>query len=59
MTAEFAAMNKRLDAMHANGVKALKSFIGHRSMVERAMASFEIDMADIRRRVDALEAPRS
>lgn len=55
MDAEFAAVNKRLDAIHQNGIKALKGSIGHRSMVERTMASFEVDVSDHKRRVAALE----
>jgi flagellar capping protein FliD len=49
----FEAIEKRLDMMHANGMKALKSFIGHRTMTERAMASFDDEVTRLRRRVDA------
>ncbi len=59
MDSEFAAVNKRLDAMHQNGIKALKGFIGHRAMAERAMASFDVDMSELKRRVTALEAARA
>jgi hypothetical protein len=31
--------------MHANGMKALKSFIGHRTMTERSMASFDDEVS--------------
>ncbi len=48
-------IDKRLDAMHLNGVKALRGFIGHRSMAERAMASFEDEIAQLRRRFETLE----
>jgi hypothetical protein len=51
----FDAVEKRLDAMHLNGVKALRGFIGHRSMAERAMASFEDEIAQLRQRVERLE----
>ena len=52
----FDAIDKRLDAMHLNGVKALRGSIGHRSMAERAMASFEDEIAQLRQRVERLEA---
>lgn len=55
MDRRLADMQKRLDAMHLNGMKALKGFIGHRSMVERTMASFEVDMVDLKRRIAELE----
>lgn len=41
MDQRFARSEKRLDAMHLNGLKALKGFIGHRTMVERTIASFD------------------
>ncbi len=46
-------IEKRLDMMHVNGMKALKSFIGHRTMTERSMASFDDEVTGLRRRVDA------
>ena len=49
----FEAIDKRLDAMHSNGMKALKSFIGHRTMTERSMASFDDEVSRLRKRVDA------
>ena len=49
-------MEKRLDAMHLNGTKALKGFIGHRAMVERTMASFQIQSETLEQRVAAVEA---
>ena len=49
-------MEKRLDRLHANGLKALQGFIGHRTMVERTMASFEDEIAQLRRRVERLQA---
>lgn len=48
-------IEKRLDAMHRNGLKALKGFIGHRAMVERTTASFEDQMARLELRMQALE----
>lgn len=48
-------MSKRLDAMHLNGMKALKGFIGHRSMMERAVASIDDQFTRLEARVDALE----
>jgi vacuolar-type H+-ATPase subunit D/Vma8 len=56
VTAEFAAIRRQLETMNANGVKALRSFVGHRTMVERTIASFDSDISELRRRVDALEA---
>ena len=58
MQAQFAAVNKRLDAMHANGIKALASFVGHRSMVERTVASFDDQVGRLQNRVTALETAR-
>lgn len=62
-------VEKRLDQMHRNGMLALKNFIGHRTMTERAMASFDdevrglrqridTDISDLKRRVEQLEAAR-
>ena len=67
MERRFETIEKRLEAMHANGMKALKSFIGHRTMTERSMAGFdhevkrlrgrvEADIADLKQRVEQLEA---
>lgn len=53
-----AAILKRLDAMHLNGMKALKGFIGHRTMVERTMAHFDDQVSRLEQRVAALEAVR-
>lgn len=52
----FDRLENRIGAMHLNGVKALKGFIGHRSMVERTMASFEIDVAELKRQIVDLES---
>ncbi|HEX8663729.1 MAG TPA: hypothetical protein VF744_06830 [Beijerinckiaceae bacterium] len=54
--ARLTAMDKRLDAMHLNGMKALRGFIGHRTMVERTIASFEDEITQLKQRVDELEA---
>jgi chromosome segregation ATPase len=53
MERRLEAIEKRLDAMHANGMKALKSFISHRTMTERSMASFDDEVTRLRKRVDA------
>jgi hypothetical protein len=42
--------------MHLNGVTALRNFIGHRSMTERAMASFDADFKELKQRVERLES---
>jgi len=55
----FEAIEKRLDVMHTNGIKALRSFIGHRSIFERTMASVENDISDLKQRVERLEAARA
>jgi predicted aspartyl protease len=47
-------MTRRLDAMHLNGVKALRGFIGHRAM-ERFMASIDEELARLREPVERLE----
>ncbi len=54
-----AEMSKRLDAMHLNGVKALRGFIGHRAMTERSMASIDEELAQLKRRVERLEGAPS
>ena len=54
--ARFDRIEKRLDAMHLNGAKALKGFIGHRAMVERPMASFDDQVSRLEQRVATLEA---
>lgn len=54
----FDRIDKRLDAMHLNGMKALKGFIGHRTMVERTMAHFDDQVSRLEQRVAALEAAR-
>jgi hypothetical protein len=70
MDRRFEAVDERLDAMHANGMNALKRVIGIRSIFERTMASVDIDLsglkrrldedvADLERRVEQLEAPRT
>jgi hypothetical protein len=43
--ARFDRIEQRLEIMHSNGEKALRQFIGHRAMVERTMASFQVDFA--------------
>ena len=52
-------MEKRLDGMHLNGMKALKSFIGHRTMVERTFASFDDQVSRLEGRVADLESARA
>jgi vacuolar-type H+-ATPase subunit D/Vma8 len=56
---EFKRQDARLDAMHRNGEKALRGFIGHRAMVERTMASFEDEIATLKRRVERLETAQA
>lgn len=53
--ARFDKVDKRLDAMHLNGMKALEGFIGHRTMVERAMANFDDQVSRPEQRVAVLE----
>jgi hypothetical protein len=55
VTRRLDKIEKRIDAMHLNGVAALRSFIGHRSMTERAMASFDTDFKELKQRVERLE----
>ena len=52
-------IEKRLDAMQQDGIKAPKGFIGHRAMEERTMGSFEADVTELKRRTDALETSAS
>jgi tetrahydromethanopterin S-methyltransferase subunit G len=52
-------VEKRLDSMHANGVKALQGFVGHRNIWERTMGTVGDDIADLKRRVERLEAARA
>jgi hypothetical protein len=56
MNQRFTALDTRLDRMHANGMMALRSFIGHRNIFERTMASVGDDISDLRQRVTRLEA---
>ena len=51
----FEAIEKRLDAMHLNGVTALRNFIGHRAMTERTIGSLDEELAQLKRRGDRLE----
>ncbi|MGL5137209.1 MAG: hypothetical protein ACRC7G_05520 [Beijerinckiaceae bacterium] len=51
-------MNERLDRIEGNGLKMFKSFVGHRSMVERTVADFDHDVSDLKRRVTRLEETR-
>ena len=59
MRAEFKRVDARMDAMHRNGEKALRGFIGHRAMVERTMASFEDEISMLKSRVEKLETARA
>lgn len=59
-------VEERLDQMHANGVKALKQFIGHRYMSERGVGALvedvtvaQRDIEALKTRVDRLEAPHA
>ena len=53
------SMDKRMGAMHRNGEKALRGFIGHRAMVERTKASFEDEISGLKRRVEQLETAQA
>jgi len=55
----FDKIERRLEMMHANGDKALRQFIGHRAMVERSMASFDIEMREVKRRLELLESAQT
>lgn len=59
MDSASAEVSKRLDAVHLNGMKALKSFIGHRARVERALARFDDQVSMPEVRAKALEEARS
>ncbi len=59
MDARLDKIERRLEMMHANGDKALRQFIGHRAMAERTMASFEVDMREVKRRLELLETAQS
>ena len=59
MDARFDKIERRLEMMHANGDKALRQFIGHRAMVERSMASFDIEMREVKRPLERLETAQS
>jgi len=50
--ARFEALDRRLDAMQAAGIKNLGSFIGSRTIFERTMASVDEDLNRLRMRVD-------
>jgi hypothetical protein len=58
INARFDETDRRLGQMHANGVKALGQFVGHRSMVERTMGSFQADLRALEARVELLESAR-
>jgi len=53
-----AAVEQHLERMETNSLKAICSFVGHRSMVERTVADYDGDFADLKRRVRALEEAR-
>ena len=55
VTAEIAELRQRMDRSDATMLKALRSFVGHRSMVERTVADYDGDLADLKRRVRRLE----
>lgn len=59
LTTRLQTIEKRLDAMHLNGVTALRSFIGHRAMTERAMGSIDEELAQLKQRVERLESAPS
>lgn len=45
----------RLERIEVNNLKAYKTFLGHRSMMERTVADYDGDIADLKRRVRRLE----
>ena len=51
-------MEKRIEQLNVNGLKAMKGFVGHRSMVERAVAAYHDQLARLEVRMAALEAAR-
>jgi len=55
----FDKIERRLEMMHANCDKALRQLIGYRAMVEGGMASFEVEMREVKRRLELLEATPS
>ncbi len=52
---EIARIDTRSTGWEANGIRMLKSFVGHRSMVERAVADVDGEIAMLKRRVTVLE----
>lgn len=52
---EIADLRQRMDRIESNSLKAFKSFVGHRTMVERTVADYDSDLADLKRRVRRLE----
>jgi hypothetical protein len=58
MDAKLAAIEQRLDRMETNGLKMMRSFVGHRSMVVRTVADHEEDISDLKLRVRRLEETR-
>lgn len=56
LRADIQKLDRRLDAMHRNGMTALKSFIGHRAMTERAFGSLDDDFKKLKARLDSLES---
>ncbi|WP_375460164.1 hypothetical protein [uncultured Enterovirga sp.] len=59
VTERLDRMEKRLDAMHLNGTKALKGVIGQATLVERTMASFDDQVSRLELRVTVLEDVRA
>jgi hypothetical protein len=55
----FDTVDARLTRMESDGLKALRSFVGRRSMVERTVADVDQDILDLKTRVSRLEAARS
>jgi hypothetical protein len=51
----FEGIERRMDKMDVNFGKALRSFVGHRNMAERAVADHDGELADLKRRVRRLE----
>jgi archaellum component FlaC len=51
----FDALEQHMDKMDGAFAKVFRSFVGHRSMVERTVADHEEDISDLKVRVRRLE----
>lgn len=55
VNARLDRLEKRLDVMQQNGMKALRSFVGHRIIFRRTISLFDNPMSRLEQRVGALE----